>query len=296
MTPAWAVAGVQMDCRLGDPAANLAAMVRHLDAAADRGARLIVFPECALTGYGVADRRHARALAEPVPGPATATVAEACRRRGVFAAFGLFEAAGDKIYNACALVGPAGLIGTYRKTHLPCLGADRFTDLGDQPLAVHDLGGLRVGMAICFDAGFPEVSRVLTLLGADLILLPTNWPDRAAKNATLICRVRALENHVYFLSVNRVGTEAGYHYIGRSSLVDCGGDYLAFADHDREEVIVAEVDPATARRKRVVHCAGEYEIDRVNWRRPDLYGKLVEPGPVHPAGPHFAEPGAGRAD
>src|SRR3954447_24373894 len=108
--PTWAVAGVQMDCRLGAPAPTLAAMTRHLHAAADRGARLVVFPECALTGYGLDGRRHAERLAEPIPGPATDAVVAICRERGVFAAFGLLERAGDKVFNACALVGPGGHI------------------------------------------------------------------------------------------------------------------------------------------------------------------------------------------
>jgi predicted amidohydrolase len=284
--PTWTVAAVQSDVRLGDRDANLAALLRRLHAAADRGARLIVFPECTLSGYGLVGRQRVDAHAEPVPGPATAAVAAVSRERGVFAAFGLLEKAGAKVFNACALVGPGGHVATYRKTHLPCLGLDRFTDPGDMPFAVHDLGGLRVGMAICFDGGFPEVARALTLLGADLILLPTNWPEQAMKSATLVSRVRALENHVYFLSVNRVGTEAGTRFIGYSSIVGCTGDFLAVAEHDREETILAEIDPEVARRKKIVYRSGEYEIDRVNWRRPEFYGVLAEPRGAHPAGPH----------
>jgi predicted amidohydrolase len=279
MSDTWTVAAVQTDVRLGDRAANLEMIRTKLAAAADRGARLVVFPECALTGYGVADRRHALALAEELPGPATETVAADCRRLGVFAVFGLLERAGDRVYNSCAIVGPAGFVAGYRKLHLPCVGADRFTDPGDRPFAVHDLGGLRVGVHICFDGSFPEAPRVLTLLGADLLLLPTNWAEKAMTMATLVPRVRAFENHVYYMAVNRVGEEAGYRYIGRSSVSGFGGEYLAFADHDREETLFAEIDPAAARRKKVVHCAGEYEIDRVNWRRPDVYGHLVE-GPA----------------
>jgi len=78
---------------------------------------------------------------------------------------------------------------------------------------------------------------------------------------------------------NRIGTEAGYRYIGRSSIFDPLGSELALADHDREEILFAEIDPAKARAKTVVHCPSEYEIDRVNWRRPDLYGPLVAPIP-----------------
>ncbi len=275
--PTWKIACVQMDCRLGRVAENLAAVRTRLAEAADGGARLVAFPECVLTGYGFPSRPAAEAYAEPVPGPATDALAADCARRNVWAAFGLLERDGGRLFNSCALVGPAGQLCTYHKVHLPCVGADRFTDPGDRPFAVHDLGGLRVGLGICFDAGFPETVRVLALLGADLVVLPTNWSDQAIKNATLVSRVRAFENHVYFAAVNRVGHESGYHYVGHSSVSDPGGEFLAYADHDREAVLYADVDPEAARRKRVVFRPGEYEIDRLNWRRPEMYAPLVEP-------------------
>ena len=275
----WTVAGVQMDCALGNKTANLAAMSRKLAVAADRGARLVVFPECALTGYGFDSREQALAAAEPLPGPAAEALARECERRGVWAVFGLLESApGGKLFNACALVGPPGFVAGYRKIHLPCLGADRFTDPGDRPFAVHDLGGLRLGMNICFDGSYPESARILTLLGADLVVLPTNWATNARKMAELVSTARAWENHIYYLAVNRVGDEAGFRYIGMSSAADYLGNALHFAAPGTEEVFTIEVDPAAAARKRVVHCRGVYEIDRVNWRRPERYGPLVEPG------------------
>jgi predicted amidohydrolase len=275
--PIWKIAAVQTDCRLGAVAANLAAVRARLAEAADAGAGLVVFPECVLTGYGFASRAEVERVAEPIPGPSTDAVAADCARRGVWVAFGLPERAGDRLYNACALVGPGGQFATYRKVHLPCLGLDRFTDPGDRPFAVHDLGGLRVGIGICFDGSFPETVRVMALQGADLVVLPTNWARQAIKNATLVSRVRAFENHVYFAAVNRVGDEAGFHFVGHSSVSDVTGDFLAFAEHDREAVLYAAIDPAAARNKKVVHCAGEYEIDRLNWRRPEMYGPIVEP-------------------
>ena len=278
MPETWTVAGVQMDCRLADPAANLAAMTARLDAAADRGARLVVFPECVVAGYGFDSRADVRRVAETIPGPATDAIAKACARRKVWAVFGLFEhdPATGKLFNACALVGPDGLAASYRKLHLPCLGADRFTDPGDRPFAVHDLGGLKLGMNICFDGSFPESARVLTLLGADLIVLPTNWATNARMMAELVSPARGWENHVYYLAVNRVGEESGFTYLGRSSAADYFGNVLHRSPEGVEDVFTVEVDPAAARQKRQVHCHGVYEIDRVNWRRPEMYGPLVE--------------------
>ena len=270
----WTVAAVQFDCKLNDPATNLAAITRLLNEAADRGANLIAFPELALTGYGYPTRDAVESVAEPIPGPSTEVVAQLCMSRNVFAVFGLIEKDGPNRYNAAALVGPQGLVGSYRKIHLPCVGVDRFLDPGDRPFAVHDLGGLKLGLGICFDSSFPESIRTLTLLGADIVILPTNWAEMAVRNATLVSRVRALENHIYYVAVNRVGDETGYHYIGQSSICGYTGDFLAFAETDREAIILAPVDPEAARQKKVVVCAGEYEIDRVGWRRPEMYGPL----------------------
>lgn len=276
MTP-WIVAAVQFDCKLNDAAANLAAIRRLLHGAADRGANLIVFPELALTGYGFPSRDAVESVAQTIPGPATEAVAADCRERNVFAVFGMIEEDGDKRFNAAAIVGPKGLVAGYRKVHLPCVGVDRFLDPGDRPFAVHDLGGLKLGVSICFDSSFPESIRVLSLLGADVVALPTNWAEVAHRNATLVSRVRALENHIYYVAVNRVGEETGYHYIGQSSITSFTGDFLAYAETDQETIITAPVNPVAAREKKVVFCAGEYEIDRVNWRRPEMYGLLAKP-------------------
>jgi predicted amidohydrolase len=275
--PTWTFAGVQIDCRLADPAHNLATIRARLREAAGRGAKLAVFPECALPGYCFTSKAEAWAVAEPLPGPSTRALAADCRELGVWTVVGLLERddATGKLFNSAVLVGPDGLIGTYRKAHLPCLGIDRFTDKGDQPFAVHDLGGLKVGMTICYDGSFPEASRVLALRGADLIVLPTNWPPEAERTARLLVPARALENRVYYAAVNRVGVERGFRFIGLSRIADVTGDLLAASDTADETILYAEIDPSRARQKRIVNIPGEYEVDRVRDRRPELYGPLV---------------------
>jgi predicted amidohydrolase len=272
------VAAVQSEPRLGEVERNLAAILERIAEATSAGAKLVVFPECALTGYGFGSKAQAFAFAEPVPGPAVARLAAACAEREAFAVVGLLERDGDRLFNACVLVGPAGLVGSYRKVHLPCLGVDRFVDPGDRPFAVHDAGELRIGMHICYDGAFPETCRVLTLLGADLLVLPTNWPAHMAGPAEYLMRCRALENTVYAMAVNRVGEEAGFRYIGRSSIVEPSGEPLAVAGPDGEAALFAEIDPARARRKRLVRVPGVNEVDRIADRRPEFYGLLVERG------------------
>jgi predicted amidohydrolase len=274
--PTWKIAGVQMDCRLGDRRANLERMQAGLHEAAGQGARLVVFPECALTGYGFDSKDEAWPHGETLPGPASDAVVDVCRRLGVWAVFGLLERdeATGRLFNAAALVGPSGLVAGYRKVHLPYLGVDRFTTSGDRPFAVHDLGGLRVGLNICYDGSFPEAARVLMLLGADLIVLPTNWPPGAAGTVRHLMPARALENHVYYAAVNRVGQERGFRFIGQSRVLDCNGELLAAAGEHGEEVVYADVDPAWARQKHLVKIPGKYELDRLADRRPEMYGPL----------------------
>jgi predicted amidohydrolase len=178
------------------------------------------------------------------------------------------------LFNACALVGPDGFAASYRKIHLPCMGIDRFATPGDRPFAVHDLGGLRVGMNICYDNSFPESARILALQGADLVVLPTNWPVGAAAAADYMTQARALENHVYYLAVNRAGEERGFRFVGRSRIADYRGEMMAYAG-DGEEILLAQIEPEQARAKRVVVIPGKHEVDRVGDRRPEMYGPLV---------------------
>jgi predicted amidohydrolase len=271
------VAAVQMEPRIGEVRRNRDAILARLREAAGRGARLVVFPECALTGYGFKSRAEARPFAEPLDGPSPLTVVEACRALGVWAVFGFLESDGDRLFNACALVGPDGPVASYRKVHLPYLGVDKFVDPGDRPFAVHDACGVKVGMHICYDGSFPETARVLTLLGAELIVLPTNWPTHSECAAEHMIATRAMENVVYAMAVNRVGEERGFRFIGRSSIAATTGRVLAAAGPDGEEVLYADIDPALARQKRLVRVPGEHEIDRIADRRPGFYGPLVAP-------------------
>ena len=273
----YKIAAVQMDPKIGEVADNLKIILAKLEESAARGARLVVFPECALTGYGFESKAEARAFAEPVDGPSIHAVAEKCRSLGVWSVFGFLEADGEKLYNACVLVGPEGVTATYHKVHLPFLGIDRFADPGERPFAVHDAGGLKIGMHICYDATFPETGRVLTLLGADLLVLPTNWPTRSEHAAEHMVATRALENVVYAMAVNRVGEERGFRFVGRSSIAATTGQILAFASPDREETLYAEIDPAMARQKRLINVPGKHEVDRIKDRRPRFYGPLLEP-------------------
>lgn len=271
------IAGVQMDVALGDVAGNLVRIEDFLGETARARAALTIFPECAVTGYCFESLEHGRALAQPIPGPATEHIVAVCRRLGGNCIFGMLESDGERVFNAAVLVGPNGVIGSYRKVHLPYLGIDRHTTPGDRPFAVHEAGGVRIGMNICYDAAFPEAARCLALLGADLIALPTNWPPGAQCMAANTIASRAMENGVYYAAVNRVGEEAGFGFIGRSSICAPNGSVLAAAGGAGEEILYADIDPTLARRKHIIRVENKHEINRLADRRPEMYGPLVEP-------------------
>jgi predicted amidohydrolase len=275
--PSYRVAAVQMEPKLGQLDANLSRILEGFENATAAGASLVVFPECALSGYGFSTREEGLAHAVSIDSAPVRQVAAACERHQGFCIFGLLELDGPRLFNACVLTGPQGVIATYRKVHLPFLGIDMFADPGDRPFAVHDAGGIKIGMHICYDAGFPESARVLTLLGADLLVLPTNWPTHSECAAEHMIPTRAMENNVYVMAVNRVGEESGFRFIGTSSIVDPGGRRLAKAGADSEELLVADVTPSLARQKRLVRVPGRHVIDRIADRRPRFYDILVAP-------------------
>ncbi len=277
MTTNFRIAGVQMDIRIGEPEHNLQRMIEAVRETSRSQATLAVFPECALTGYCFESLAEARPFAESIPGPATDRLGQIAKELGVYVVFGLLEVDHSRVFNACALVGPDGVVGTYRKVHLPFLGVDRFTTPGDRAFSVLDAGGLRIGMNICYDAAFPEASRVLALQGADLIVLPTNWPPGAECTADFVLNTRALENAVYTMAVDRVGEERGFPFIGKSRICDTSGNTIASADHANPAIIYANIDVTKARNKKIVRVPHKHVINRFADRRPDLYGPIVAP-------------------
>lgn len=278
MPTPFPIAGAQIHVAFADKEANFRHMAETTARAAREGARLVVFPECALTGYCFDSLDEALPLAESIPGPSTERMArEVCRQHDCHVVFGMLEREEDRLFNACVLVGPEGVVGGYRKIHLPYLGIDRFTTYGDRPFAVHSAAGARIGMNICYDGAFPEAARVMALLGADLIVLPTNWPPGAECTAACISNARALENHIYYLAVNRVGTERGFRFIGRSRLCDPQGSTIAEAGDEDEQLLVAELDLDLARDKHLVRVPKKHEIWRFADRRPEMYEVITRP-------------------
>lgn len=252
-------------------------MAAAVKAETEQGSRLIVFPECFTTGYCFESAAEAMTVAEPVDGEAVAFASQLCSTHDCFTVFGMLENDQGRLFNTAVLVGPQGLIGSYRKVHLPYLGVDRFTTPGDRPFAVFEADGVKVGMLICYDGGFPEAPRVLAIQGADVVILPTNWPPGAECVACHASNTRAMENGIYFVAVDRVGTERGFRFIGQSRICDPAGATVSAADHAEPAVVRAVIDVARSRKKRIVRVPDKHVIDRMGDRRPEMYGPLCEP-------------------
>ncbi len=226
--------------------------------AAHLGCDLVVFPELALGGCAecpdCAAQRSPCAWhleqAEPIPGPSTEAVAAVARERDIHVIFGMEERDADDpgtLYNAAVLIAPDGLVGTYRKIHLGIpLETNRFTP-GDRVTVFETRIG-PIGISICYDFyNNPELSRILALKGARILVNPTGSSDLPGKGPmiTYTTLVRAQENLVYAVSANRVGEEGGTRWAGNSAI---GGPHfpgfgklLAEAGKE-EELIVATLN------------------------------------------------------
>jgi len=272
------VAACQIDPKLGEVEANLDRIERAVTDAAQAGAALAVLPEAAVTGYAFSSLEEALPIARHACAVAEERLAAIAMEREVTVICGTLEAEGEQVYNTALLLAADGRRFRYRKMHLPYLGIDRFATPGPDVPSVVEVNGVRIGVLICYDLRFPEAARICALEGADLIALPTNWPVGVEFHPGLFAPARAAENHCYLLAADRVGTERGTTFIGRSLLVDYDGKVLASASDTEEELLMGEIDAEAARATHVRRRPGEHEWDTIADRRPGLYERLLQPG------------------
>jgi predicted amidohydrolase len=271
------VAACQIDPQLGEVDRNLEHIERVVAEAAAAGAKLVVLPEAAVTGYVFESLDEALTVAQRAVAVAEQRLADAALKAGVALIVGTLEAEAREVFNTALIFSGDGRRFRYRKMHLPYLGVDRFATPGPDAPEVYDLAGMRVGVLICYDLRFPEAARICALEGADLVALPTNWPVGVQFHPGIFAPARAAENHVYLLACDRVGEERGTTFIGRSILLDCNGKELAVASDTEEAILFGEVDPDLARQTHHRRIPGEHEWDTINDRRPGLYGRLLKP-------------------
>jgi predicted amidohydrolase len=208
-------------------------------------ADLVIFPELTLTGYVVRDQVYE--LAETIPGPSTTQIAELTRKTGMYVVFGmpeLSEKTKATIYNTAVFVGPEGIIGKYHKRYLPTHSVfeeKRYFRPGYQTAAFDTSLG-KIGLCICYDLFFPEVTRLTRLEGAQLIICISASPSVRRSYFETLTAARAIENTAYLAYVNLVGVEDGLQFWGGSRLLSPTGDVISKARYDEEDLVLCEVD------------------------------------------------------
>ncbi len=260
----------QMSSRREDKEENLGKMEELITQAKMLGVDLAIFPEMCLTGYIVKDQLYE--LAETIPGPSVQRVAALAKKNGIHIIFGmpvLSEKTRATIYNSAVLVGPNGLIGTYRKMYLPTHSVfeeKRYFRPGYEPATFNTPIG-NIGLCICYDLFFPEVARLTRLAGAQLIVCISASPAVRRSYFETLTASRALENTAFLAYVNLAGVEDGLQFWGGSRLVNPTGDIVAKAKYDEEDLKVCEVDFRDLK-------TAEAFIPTLRDIRPELYEQL----------------------
>jgi predicted amidohydrolase len=214
-------------------------------------ADLVVLPELFATGYAFTSKREAESLAESTHGETAAFLAEIAARIGGAVVGGFIEREGRRLYNASALATARGVVDRYRKIHLFYKEKIWF-DRGDSRPRVTQVGGVKIGMMICFDWIFPEAARSLGLLGADVIAHPANLVLPYCQDAMV---TRCLENRLFAVTANRIGCERrggdSFEFTGRSQITAANGEILSRASGNRTVAGFVDVDVFEARNKRI---------------------------------------------
>jgi predicted amidohydrolase len=239
------IALAQINCKREDKAENIKIMEKTVAKAKKQGANLVIFPELALTGYVIRDQIYQ--IAEPIPSPSTKTIENIAKKAKAHIVFGmpeLSEKTKATIYNTAVLVGPEGFIGKYRKIHLPTHSVfeeKRYFRQGYNT-AVFDTEIGRIGLIICYDIFFPEISRLTRLKGAQLIVCISASPAIRRVFFEALTVARAIENAVFLAYVNLVGIEDGLQFWGGSRLVGPDGKIIAQAKYDEEDLVTCDAD------------------------------------------------------
>ena len=257
----------QLECSVGDVEGNCGKIEEFCRRAAAEGCEVIVFPEMTDTGYAP---EFITAKASSWDGLPFQTAQRSASELGLFVICGLSEREGGRLFNSQAIISPDGdLLGRYRKTHLftpDPIREERIFAPG-AVLTLLVIQNLIWGFSICYDLRFPEFYRLLALRGAEVLVNSTAWPLSREKHWDILTKARAIENQAYFIGVNRVGSDNGFRFCGRSRIVNPFGEMVAEASPDQEELLVGEIQPEKIHKFRT-------KLPVFDDRRADLYGNL----------------------
>jgi omega-amidase len=241
------IALAQMDVKWADPDVNLGRAREMVARAAEAGAGLVLLPELWGSGYDLA---HAADYATAIDTGLFREMEALAARYDLHVAGSLLEADGGRVYNTHVLVGPAGLVGRYRKIHLFRLMQEhQHLAPGDEPVLARGLPWGDTGLATCYDLRFPELFRGYALGGARLMLVPAQWPAQRTDHWRTLLRARAIENQCFVAGCNRVGSDPANDFGGVSAVIGPWGEVLTEGD-DRPGLWLASADPAQVEEAR----------------------------------------------
>ncbi len=224
---------------------------------------LIVLPELASSGYNFLDFQQAMSCSEESGNSRFIDfLQEKSLKSGAFIISGFNERDGAMLYNSAVMVGPEGLAGKYRKTHLFVNEKDIFQP-GNAGLPVFDINGCKIGILICFDYLFPEIWRMLAMKGCDVICHPSNL---LTENAHICVPGLAIMNKIFIVTANRIGTEGTVRFNGMSFITDPSGKVIAELSEENAGIMHAELDYMQARNKWITSRNHVF-----NDRRPEIY-------------------------
>ncbi len=250
--------------------------------AASQGAGLVCLPEFSLIPYFPGARQpDGFDYSEPIPGgPSEQFFAELARQHQVHLVGSIYEQAPDgNLYDTATVHSPAGeLIGVTRKIHIPSGNGYHETDYfaGSDQFPVTPLECFTLATPTCYDQWYPELARIYSLAGADLIVYPTAIGDEPEDHSMdtqnaweTIMRSHAIANGIFIAAVNRIGCENGVTFYGSSFICAPNGSILASAGRSTTEVLIADLDPAAITDWR-------WHFPLIHQRRPSVYGKILQ--------------------
>lgn len=252
----------QMEVAFGDPDTNLETVRRMTAEAAHRSSQMVIFPELWGTGYDLSNAaRYAAGLKEGV----FAEISELAAKENIYVAGSNLSLLGEgKFGNTLTVFSPQGeLLADYSKIHLfGLMDEHQYLTAGERPVLL-DLPFGQAGLAVCYDLRFPELFRGYALAGADMVILPAEWPHPRLAHWQTLVRARAIENQMFMLACNRVGKDPGNEFFGHSMVVSPWGEILAEAG-EGEELVTVTVNQAKVQEAR-------RKIPILRDRRPDIY-------------------------
>ncbi|RDE14566.1 MAG: hypothetical protein C4K48_05835 [Candidatus Thorarchaeota archaeon] len=266
VNPAMRIAVGQLAPLIADVDENLMTVSNILQKAEKVDVDVLVLPELCNSGYAFKNKGELSASAEPIPEGPMSQELLAWSGGGRLVVAGICERTSEGFFNSAVVVGSGEHITTYHKIHLFLDEKDWFLP-GDEEPPVIEYRGYRFGVMVCFDWAFPEVARVLTLQGAQVILHPANIVLPYCQDAMV---TRSIENRVYTATANRTGIERGLTFSGASQITDVKGSRLTQMGRDETGLAWVDIDPSLADDKAITE-----RNDLLEDRRPSLYRRLI---------------------